>query len=74
MNATAPTNAVVGTATAPNGLALYGIANGNNAIAVKGISYSPSEPASARTNAAGSGATIGISASCWQPARYCPGI
>jgi Chaperone of endosialidase len=66
--ATAPTNVVVGTATAPTGIALYGIANVSNGIGVKGISYSPSGIGVRGTNAAGSGPSTGISAYVGSPA------
>jgi trimeric autotransporter adhesin len=66
--ATAPTNVVVGTATAPTGIALYGIANVSNGIGVKGISYSPSGTGVRGTNAAGSGPSTGISAYVGSPA------
>lgn len=61
VNATAPNDAIVGTATGSYGYALYGIATGVGGVAVKGASTSPSGTGARGIETATSGATTGIS-------------
>jgi hypothetical protein len=62
VNATAPNNAVFGTATGAGGYAVYGIANGTGGIAVKGTSTNTNGTGVRGIETATTGSTIGVSA------------